>query len=110
MWAKAASAGHMGLGVEEAQDALCRTCWARYGWGEGRRFIIMRVEGRRSRGCICELAEEPWRSGRLIQQAGPRAALGRVKFDFPNPYAVYLHDTPLKGSFSLPQLTTSHGY
>ena len=50
-----------------------------------------------------------WRSGRLIQQAGPKAALGRVKFDFPNPYAVYLHDTPSKASFSLAQRTASHG-
>ncbi len=50
-----------------------------------------------------------WRGGRLIQQPGPHAALGRVKFDFPNPYAVYLHDTPSKASFSLAQRTASHG-
>ena len=50
-----------------------------------------------------------WRGGRLIQQPGPSAALGRVKFDFPNPYAVYLHDTPSKASFSLAQRTASHG-
>ncbi len=50
-----------------------------------------------------------WRGGRLIQQAGPKAALGRVKFDFPNPYAVYLHDTPSKASFGLAQRTASHG-
>lgn len=29
----------------------------------------------------------------LIQQPGPDNALGRVKFMFPNEYAVYLHDT-----------------
>ena len=50
-----------------------------------------------------------WHGGRLIQQPGPRAALGRVKFDFPNPYAVYLHDTPSKASFGLAQRTASHG-
>lgn len=31
---------------------------------------------------------------RLEQEAGPENALGRVKFLFPNKYAVYLHDTP----------------
>ncbi len=50
-----------------------------------------------------------WQGGRLVQQAGPRAALGRVKFNFPNPYAVYLHDTPSKASFGLAQRTASHG-
>jgi murein L,D-transpeptidase YcbB/YkuD len=50
-----------------------------------------------------------WRGGRLIQLAGPKAALGLVKFDFPNPYAVYLHDTPSKASFSLSRRTASHG-
>jgi murein L,D-transpeptidase YcbB/YkuD len=50
-----------------------------------------------------------WRGGRVIQRPGPKAALGLVKFDFPNPYAVYLHDTPSKASFSLAQRTASHG-
>jgi murein L,D-transpeptidase YcbB/YkuD len=50
-----------------------------------------------------------WRGGRLIQQPGPKAALGRVKFDFPNPYAVYLHDTPSKSTFSQSRRTASHG-
>ncbi|HEX4182055.1 MAG TPA: L,D-transpeptidase family protein [Caulobacteraceae bacterium] len=50
-----------------------------------------------------------WRGGRLIQLAGPKTALGLVKFDFPNPYAVYLHDTPSKSTFSLTQRTASHG-
>jgi murein L,D-transpeptidase YcbB/YkuD len=50
-----------------------------------------------------------WRGGRLIQQPGPKTALGLVKFDFPNPYSVYLHDTPSKASFNLAQRTASHG-
>jgi murein L,D-transpeptidase YcbB/YkuD len=50
-----------------------------------------------------------WRGGRLIQQPGPKTALGLVKFDFPNPYAVYLHDTPSKAAFNLAQRTASHG-
>jgi L,D-transpeptidase YcbB len=36
----------------------------------------------------------------LRQPGGPKNALGRVKFMFPNAYAVYLHDTPSKGLFA----------
>ena len=35
----------------------------------------------------------------LKQQAGPRNALGRIKFIFPNKFDVYLHDTPSKNLF-----------
>jgi L,D-transpeptidase YcbB len=37
---------------------------------------------------------------KLRQPPGPRNALGRVKFIFPNPYYVYLHDTPSKNLFN----------
>jgi len=36
---------------------------------------------------------------RLQQSAGDHGALGRVKFMLPNPYIVYLHDTPNKELF-----------
>jgi murein L,D-transpeptidase YcbB/YkuD len=47
--------------------------------------------------------------GRLVQKAGPKSALGLVKFDFDNPYAVYLHDTPSKAAFSQTRRAVSHG-
>jgi murein L,D-transpeptidase YcbB/YkuD len=50
-----------------------------------------------------------WRGGHLMQLPGPRASLGVVKFDFPNPFAVYLHDTPTKSTFSQSQRAASHG-
>jgi murein L,D-transpeptidase YcbB/YkuD len=36
---------------------------------------------------------------RLVQQAGPDNALGRIKFMFPNEHSVYLHDTPSRDLF-----------
>ncbi|MEI9849862.1 MAG: L,D-transpeptidase family protein [Sphingomonas sp.] len=46
---------------------------------------------------------------RLQQQAGTQSALGRYKFDFDNPYAVYLHDTPSQATFSRFDRLASHG-
>ncbi|GIT92171.1 murein L,D-transpeptidase [Jannaschia pagri] len=45
----------------------------------------------------------------LKQPPGPRNALGRVKFMFPNQYNIYLHDTPAKNLFSRDLRTFSHG-
>lgn len=36
----------------------------------------------------------------LRQDPGPNNALGRIKFMFPNPHFVYLHDTPSKSLFN----------
>lgn len=47
--------------------------------------------------------------GGLVQAPGPDSALGLVKFDFPNPYAVYLHDTPSKAAFDRGLRAVSHG-
>ncbi|WP_293473888.1 L,D-transpeptidase family protein [Phenylobacterium sp.] len=46
---------------------------------------------------------------RLQQASGDQSALGRFKFDFDNPFAVYLHDTPSKGGFDLFARQASHG-
>lgn len=45
----------------------------------------------------------------LRQDSGPRNALGGIKFMFPNPYNVYLHDTPSRELFSRTQRTYSSG-
>lgn len=46
---------------------------------------------------------------RLQQASGDDSALGRFKFDFDNPFAVYLHDTPSKGGFDRFARQASHG-
>jgi murein L,D-transpeptidase YcbB/YkuD len=48
-------------------------------------------------------------NGRLVQQAGPQSSLGRVKFEMPDPFAVYLHDTPGRNLFSVDSRGRSHG-
>ena len=46
---------------------------------------------------------------RLRQDPGAWNALGTVKFMFPNPHNVYLHDTPQHALFERNQRTFSHG-
>ncbi len=46
---------------------------------------------------------------RFVQRPGPKNALGRVKFMFPNKYHVYLHDTPQRELFERAQRTFSSG-
>ncbi len=45
----------------------------------------------------------------IKQPPGERNALGSIKFMFPNPYAVYLHDTPSKSLFAKDYRAYSHG-
>lgn len=43
------------------------------------------------------------------QRPGAINALGRVKFEMPNPYDIYLHDTPNHALFARDQRALSHG-
>lgn len=45
----------------------------------------------------------------IVQQAGEANALGKVKFIFPNPFQVYLHDTPQRSKFERSERAVSHG-
>lgn len=46
---------------------------------------------------------------RLQQKPGPKSSLGLFKFDFDNPYGVYLHDTPAQAGFTRYARQASHG-
>lgn len=50
-----------------------------------------------------------WHNGLIRQKPGPKNALGKVKFIFPNSNAIYLHDTPSKGLFVQEKRAFSHG-
>jgi len=45
----------------------------------------------------------------FVQRPGPTNALGRVKFIFPNPHFVFLHDTPSKALFERTERSFSSG-
>ncbi|HHH19180.1 MAG TPA: hypothetical protein ENK86_01520, partial [Campylobacterales bacterium] len=46
---------------------------------------------------------------KFMQPPGPKNALGKIKFKFPNQFSVYLHDTPNKKLFNKGQRAFSHG-
>lgn len=46
---------------------------------------------------------------RLRQRPGPANALGRIRFDVPNPYSIRLHDTPSRSLFERDERALSHG-
>ena len=48
-------------------------------------------------------------SVRVYQPPGPKNALGRIRFNFPNPFLVYQHDTPNKNLFAHDKRALSHG-
>ena len=50
-----------------------------------------------------------FKDGKLVQLPGEKNSLGEVKFDMRNDKAIYLHDTPAKALFALPERHRSHG-
>lgn len=46
---------------------------------------------------------------RIVQDSGESNSLGRIKFNFDNPFSVYLHDTDSKHIFNYDRRDVSHG-
>ena len=81
-------------------------------WGAEQDYELVRGQSDNSPVVAWEeSALEPLRRGelRVRQKPGPRNALGRVKFMFPNPYNVYLHSTPAQSLFARTERAFSHG-
>jgi len=47
--------------------------------------------------------------GSIVQRPGAGSSLGQLKFEMPNSFDVYLHDTPSKGLFARDDRRQSHG-
>ena len=56
-----------------------------------------------------EVVEKKGDSFVIRQNPGPKNALGKVKFIFPNPHNTYMHDTPKKQYFKMKIRAQSHG-
>ncbi len=56
-----------------------------------------------------QISHNPDGSVRIFQPPGERNALGRIRFNFPNRFLVYQHDTPDKKLFALASRAYSHG-
>ncbi len=69
-------------------------------WPKGRAALI--AQG-------YKIVGTPETGERIVQPAGPNSALGQLKFDFDNPFAVYLHDTPSRAKFASFDRLASHG-
>jgi murein L,D-transpeptidase YcbB/YkuD len=48
-------------------------------------------------------------NGRYVQRSGEKNSLGIVKFDMEDKQQIYMHDTPAKALFALPDRHRSHG-
>lgn len=56
-----------------------------------------------------KMTHNPDGTVRIYQPPGERNALGRIRFNFPNKFLVYQHDTPDKNLFSKETRAYSHG-
>jgi len=62
-------------------------------------------------GVVASETLDQLRAGKLSvrQRPGPNNSLGLIKFEFPNEYSVYMHDTPARLLFSRSRRDFSHG-
>lgn len=80
-------------------------------WWEIPSSIVAESVGALVRNRPAEAARKGYvvQGGRYRQRPGATNALGRMKLVMPNPYSVYLHDTPSKGLFEQDVRAFSHG-
>ncbi|SUZ32074.1 hypothetical protein ROE7235_01826 [Roseibaca ekhonensis] len=93
------------------RSILARSYWGALASGGAQHLQIVDASGRVvPRGAINFGRYTPATFPFNVRQPpGPTNALGEVKFMFPNPYAIYLHDTPTQHLFSTTVRTHSSG-
>ncbi len=93
------------------RSILARSYWGALASGGARHLEIVDARGRVvPRGAIDFSRYTPANFPFNVRQPpGPSNALGEVKFMFPNPYAIYLHDTPERHLFRTTVRTHSSG-
>jgi murein L,D-transpeptidase YcbB/YkuD len=80
-------------------------------WWEIPTSIVAESVGALVRNRPAEAARKGYvvQDGRYRQRPGANNALGRMKLVMPNPYSVYIHDTPSQGQFEQDVRAFSHG-
>jgi L,D-transpeptidase YcbB len=80
-------------------------------WWDVPQSIVTESVGRLARTNPAEARRRGfvWADGSYRQRPGPTNSLGAMKLIMPNPYNVYLHDTPNKTLFEKPVRAFSHG-
>ncbi len=75
------------------------------------KFYVDNHENVASSGAVSDEMLQEVREGKLSvrQRPGPKNSLGLIKFNFPNEYDVYMHDTPATALFSKSRRDFSHG-
>jgi len=76
------------------------------GEGLGKRLIANPASAKRQ-GYVATKAADGTIT--VVQQPGKTNSLGKVKLDMPNEHAIYIHDTPNRNLFALPERALSHG-
>ncbi|WP_296641649.1 L,D-transpeptidase family protein [Roseinatronobacter sp.] len=93
------------------RSILARSYWGALASGGAQHLQIVDASGRVVPRSAVNFARYTPRNFpfNVRQPPGPSNALGEVKFMFPNPYAIYLHDTPDQHLFNTVDRTHSSG-
>lgn len=76
-----------------------------------KKMSVLDFQGRRVDPATVDWATMPARGFPYVirQEPGPLNALGQVKFMYPNPHHIYMHDTPARELFARSERTFSSG-